>query len=64
MNGLEQKVAGAYAKIPMTAQRDVLTAVEKIDQIAQAIDQYQKEIENLHEQLTPTTPPEVREQRK
>jgi prophage maintenance system killer protein len=35
-----------------------------IDQIAQAIDQYQKEIGNLHDQLTPTTPPEVREKRK
>jgi hypothetical protein len=30
----------------------------------QEINQYQQEIENLHEQLTPTTPPEVREQRK
>jgi hypothetical protein len=28
------------------------------------IDQYQQEIENLHEKLTPTTPPEVREKRK
>jgi hypothetical protein len=64
MNGLEQKVAGTYEKIPMTAQRDALTTVEKIDQIAQEIDQYQKEIENLREHLTPTTPPEVREQRK
>ena len=57
-------MAGTYENIPKTAQRDVLTAVEKIDQIAQAIDQYQKDIENLHEQLTPATPPEVREQRK
>jgi hypothetical protein len=64
MNGLEQKVAGTYEKIPNTTQRDVLTVVEKIDQIAQEIDQYQKEIENLQEHLTPTTPPEVREQRK
>jgi hypothetical protein len=47
MNGLEQKVAGTYEKIPTSVQRDALTAVEKIDQIAQAIDQYQKEIENL-----------------
>jgi hypothetical protein len=64
MNVLEQKVAGAYAKIPMTVQRDVLIAVENIDQISHEIDQYQKEIENLCEQLTPTTPPEVREKRK
>jgi hypothetical protein len=64
VNGLEQKVAGTYEKIPKTAQRDELTTTEKIDQIAQEIDQYQKEIKNIHEQLTPTTPPEVREQRK
>jgi hypothetical protein len=57
-------VAGTYEKIPKTAQRDELTTTKKIDQIAQAIDQYQKEIENLREQLTPTTPPAVREQRK
>jgi hypothetical protein len=30
----------------------------------QAIDQYQKEIENLQEQLTPRTPPSVKEKRK
>jgi predicted nucleic acid-binding Zn-ribbon protein len=61
---LEQKVAGTYEKIPNIAQRDELTATEKIDQIAQEIDQYQKEIENLREQLTPTTPPAVKEKRK
>jgi hypothetical protein len=44
VNGLEQKVVGTYEKIPKTTQRDELTAVEKIDQIAQEIDQYQKEI--------------------
>jgi FtsZ-binding cell division protein ZapB len=41
-----------------------LMATEKIDQIVQTIDQYQQEIENLQENLTPTTPPEVREKRK
>jgi hypothetical protein len=64
MNGLEKKVVGIYEKIPKTAQRDVLTVVEKIDHIVQEIDQYQKEIENLCDNLTPTTPLEVREQRK
>jgi hypothetical protein len=38
--------------------------MKKIDRIAQEIDQYQKEIENLQEQLTPTTPPAVKEKRK
>jgi archaellum component FlaC len=61
---LEQKVAGTYEKIPQAAQRDEITAAEKIDQIAQEIDQYHKEIENLREHLIPTTPPVVKEQRK
>jgi hypothetical protein len=51
-------------KIPKTVQRDVLTTIEKIDQIAHEIDQYQKEIKNLHEHHTPTTPPAIKEQRK
>jgi hypothetical protein len=64
VKGLEQKVVVAYEKIPKTTQMAELTTTEKIDQIVQTIDQYQQEIENLHEQLTPTTPLEVREQRK
>jgi hypothetical protein len=47
IKGLEKKVAGTYEKIPQAAQGDEITAVEKIDRIAQEIDQYQKEIENL-----------------
>jgi len=46
-NGWEQKVARTYEKIPNTAQMDEITIVENMDQIAQAINQYQKEIENL-----------------
>jgi predicted nucleic acid-binding Zn-ribbon protein len=57
-------VVVAYEKIPKNAQTTELTVTEKIDQIVQTIDQYQQEIENLWEQLTPTTPPEVKEQRK
>jgi hypothetical protein len=34
VNGLEQKVARTYEKIPKTMQRDELTTTEKIDQIA------------------------------
>jgi FtsZ-binding cell division protein ZapB len=64
VKGLEKKVVVAYEKIPKTVQVTELTATEKIDQIVQTIDQYQQEIENLHEKLTPTTPPEVREKRK
>jgi membrane-bound lytic murein transglycosylase MltF len=46
-NGLEYKVARTYEKILKTMQGDELIAVENIDQIAQVIDQYQKEIENI-----------------
>jgi hypothetical protein len=38
--------------------------MQKIDHIVQTIDQYRQEIEKLGEQLVPTTPPEVKEQRK
>jgi hypothetical protein len=61
---LEQKVARTYENIPQAAQREDITIAEKIDQIAQAIDQYHKETKNIREQLTLTTPPAVKEQRK
>ena len=48
-NELEQRVGGVFEKLPNTTQGNELPVVGKIDQIAQAIDQYQKEIENLHE---------------
>jgi hypothetical protein len=64
MNELEQRVGGMFEKLPSTTQGNELPVERKIDQIVQAIDQYQKEIENLREQLTPTTPPTVKEQRK
>jgi hypothetical protein len=47
LKGLEQKVAGTYEKIPQAMQNEEVATTEKIDRIAQAIDQYQKEIENL-----------------
>jgi hypothetical protein len=64
MNGLERKLVGTYEKIPKTMQRDELIETQNIDQIVQEIDQYQKDIENLHQHLTLTTPLEVREERK
>jgi hypothetical protein len=57
-------VIRSYEKIPKTAQRAELATKEKIDHISQTIDQYQQEIENLHEHLKHTTPPKVREQGK
>jgi archaellum component FlaC len=53
-----------FGKLPTTAQGNELPAIEKINQIAQAIDQYQKDIETLSGQVRPTTPPAVKEQRK
>jgi Na+/phosphate symporter len=64
MNELEQRVGGMFEKLPSTTQGNELPVEGNIDQIAQAIDQYQKEIENLCEQVTPTTPLEVKEKRK
>lgn len=45
-------------------QEEEITMEEKIDKIVQEIDQYQKEIENIKEKLTPTTPLVVKEKRK
>jgi hypothetical protein len=61
---LEQGLVVAYEKIPKSAQTEELTVMQKIDQIVQTIDQYRQEIEHLREHLIPTTPPEVKEQRK
>jgi chromosome segregation ATPase len=63
-NELERRVGEIFGKLPSTAQGNELPAAEKIDQIVQAIARYQKEIEDLREQLTPTTPPAVKEQRR
>jgi hypothetical protein len=46
-NGLEPKVVGTYENVSKTAQTDEITTIENIDQIVQAIDQYQKDIESL-----------------
>jgi hypothetical protein len=58
---MERKVEEVFGKLPNTAQGNELPAVEKIDQIAQAIDQYQKEIETLCGWIRLTTPPPVKE---
>jgi hypothetical protein len=57
-------VEDIFRKLPTTVQGSELPAVEKIDRIVHAIDQYQKEIETLHGQIRPTNPPAVKEQRK
>jgi hypothetical protein len=57
-------VEDIFGKLPTIAQGSELPMAKKIDHIAQAIDQYQKEIKTLHGQIRPTTPPAVKEQRK
>jgi archaellum component FlaC len=64
MNELECRVGEIFGKLPNTAEGNKLPATEKIDQIVQEIAQYQKEIGDLREQLTPTTPPVVKEKRR
>jgi hypothetical protein len=63
-NKMEHRVEDIFGKLPTTAQGSKLLAVENIEQIVQAIDQYQKEIETLRGHIRPTTPPAVKEQRK
>jgi hypothetical protein len=47
-NELEHKVEESFRKLPTTVKGNELSAIEKIDQIVQEIDQYQNEIKNLH----------------
>jgi hypothetical protein len=53
-----------FGKLPSNVQGNELPATEKIYQIAQEIDRYQKMIEGLREQLTPTSPLAVKEKRR
>jgi hypothetical protein len=64
VKGLEQKVTVTYEKMPNNVHMVKLTTKKNINHIMQKIDQYQQEIENIHEKLTPTTPPKIREKRK
>jgi hypothetical protein len=61
MNRLKQGVAVAYDRVPKSTQIVEPMTTKKTDQIVKTIDQYRQEIENLWEQLIPTTPLEVKE---
>jgi hypothetical protein len=63
-NILEQGLTTTYNCIPNNAQATERSAKEKIIVVTQTIDQYKHEIEELKERITPTTPPDIREQRK
>jgi hypothetical protein len=64
MNKLDHKLTVAYEKIPKNAQTAKVMVTQKIDHIVHIIDQYQEEIEHFMEHITPTTPLEVKKQRK
>jgi hypothetical protein len=61
---IEQGVTTVYNHLPDSMQAESPSTEEKLNNISQTIDHYRKQIEELKEKLTPTTPPEVREQRK
>jgi hypothetical protein len=61
---MEQELVAAYEKMTKREHMTKLTLTQHIDQIVQTIDQYKQKIEHLCEHLIPTTPPEVKEQRK
>jgi hypothetical protein len=58
-NRLEKGLTMTYNCIPNNMQETERSAEEKINLIAQTIDQYIQEIEELKKRLNPTTPPEV-----
>jgi exonuclease VII large subunit len=60
---LEQKLKEVFTKIPDSAQEAVSSVEEHIQIITQTLEDYKKEIEELKEKLTPTTPPEVTAER-
>lgn len=59
---LEQGLTTIYDRILDIVQAPERSAEEKIN-ISQKIEEYRQEIEELKENLNPTTPPEVQEQR-
>jgi predicted nucleic acid-binding Zn-ribbon protein len=61
---IEQRVTTIYNHLPDNVHAESSSTEEKLKMIAQTIDHYRKQIEDLKEKLTPTTPPEVREKRK
>jgi hypothetical protein len=64
INELERRVEDIFGKLLTTTQGSELPAAENIDQIAQKIDQYQKEIETLCGHIRPTTPLAIKDHRK
>jgi DNA-directed RNA polymerase specialized sigma54-like protein len=58
-DNLEKKLKEVFTRIPDNTQAAMSNAKEQIQIIVQTLEDYKKEIEDLKEKLTPTTPPEV-----
>jgi hypothetical protein len=60
---LEHKLKEVFTNIPDTMEAAMSNAEENIQIITQMLEGYTKEIKELKEKLTPTTPPEVTAER-
>jgi predicted nucleic acid-binding Zn-ribbon protein len=63
VDNLEKKLKEVFTIILDNAQEAMRNSEEQIQIIAQTIEDYKKEIEELKEKLTQTTPPEVMAER-
>jgi hypothetical protein len=59
VDNLEQKIKELFTRIPNNAKLATSNAEEHIQIIAQILEDYKKEIDDLKEKLTPTTHPKV-----
>jgi len=61
---MEWGLTTMYNNIPDSVQEQNISVEKKLNLIAQTVNLYRKEIEEIKEKENPTTPPEVREQMK
>jgi len=63
LDKFEKKMKEVFTKIPKSVQEAMRSGEEQIQIIVQILEDYKKEIEDLNENLTPTTPLEVTTER-
>jgi hypothetical protein len=59
---MEKHIGAVFQTIPDNAGSEEVSSEEKMKKIAQALEQYKRQIKELEEHAVPTTPPEVRAQ--
>jgi peptidoglycan hydrolase CwlO-like protein len=59
---MEHQIHMLFQKIPKNTNEEARSSKEKLHRIEQTIQEYKENIKELEECVTPTTPPEVREQ--